>query len=253
MAPELISTSLAHTAHILILVSHYLAIRLPAEIKTPNRDSPRPTIYTPVSSYQQVDADGRPTDSNLMANFNSQGRSSEAGNAPRPRPLFIDRPLPVLAKEDPSTYSFFLEGVTLLAHDVAWACLSQNVHIGDRSSFDDVCNMGRNLYNLLIGQQLHNTQGAKLYPSLSTPGSLSDGDEADQTKPAPATPMMGRYSHGTSHTFLGSAAGTEFVRSFKLPAPIKLADRLKKKLTSELSVPEWEVVENGDWEVEEGP
>lgn len=148
-------------------------------------------------------------------------------------------------------YSFFLEGVTLLAYDVSWACLSQNVPVGDRSSFDDVCNMGRNLYNLLIAQHLHNSQAAKRYPSLTAPGKPSDGDEAGQAKPATAMPMMGRYSHGTSHMFLGSANGTEFVRSFKLPAPIKLADRLKKKLTSE-SIPEWEVLQNGDWEIEEG-
>lgn len=210
----------------------------------PHRDHPRPTILTPPSSYQQFDRDGQPILSSAVS-------SPELGSVPRPRPLFVDRPLPVLAKEDPLTYSFFLEGVTLLAHDVAWACLSQNVPIGDRSCFDDVCNMGRNLYNLLIGQQLHSNQAAKLYPSLSFPGIQSDGDEIDQTKPAAATPMMGRYSHGTSHNFLGSAAGTQFVRSFKLPAPIKLADRLKKKLASELGIPEWEVVENGDWEVEE--
>ena len=221
--PEHITTSLAHIAHVLILASHYLAIRLPAEITMPHRDYPRPTIFTPMSSYQ----------------LSPQGRDPE-GDAPHPRPLFVDRPLPVLAKEDPTMHSFFLEGVTLLAYDVSWACLSQNVPVGDRSSFEDVCNMGKNLYNLLIGQQLHNSQAAKRYPSLAAPGK-PDGDEAE--KPTAATPMMGRYSHGTSHTFLGSASGTEFVRSFKLPAPIKLADRLKKKLGTELSMGDWEVVE----------
>lgn len=231
LSPELITTSLAHISHVLMLASHYLAIRLPAEITMPHRDYPRPTIFTPASSYQLA----------------PQGCSSEVGH--RSRPLFVDRPLPVLAKEDPLMYSFFLEGVTLLAYDVAWACLSQNVPIGDRSSFEDVCNMGRNLYNLLIGQQLHSSQAAKLYPSLSAaPGTPSDGGDLDQAKPATTTPMMGRYSHGTSHTFLGGATGTEFVRSFRLPAPIKLADRLKRKLASEPGVPEWEVVENGDWE-----
>ncbi|SPO07686.1 uncharacterized protein DNG_10381 [Cephalotrichum gorgonifer] len=251
LSPEFITTSLAHTAHILILASHYLSIRLPAEITMPHRDHPRPTIFAPMSSYQQMDSGSRPVDGNPIPSLSNQGRNSDAGNTARPRPLFVDRPLSVLAKEDPSTYSFFLEGVTLLAYDVAWACLSQNVPIGDRSSFEDVCNMGRNLYNLLIGQQLHSNQTAKIYPSVSAPESPSDGDDLDHAKPTTAALMMGRYSHGTAHKFLGSAAGTEFVRSFKLPAPIKLADRLKRKLTSELSVPEWEVVENGDWEVEE--
>jgi hypothetical protein len=227
----------------------------------PRSDHPRPTIYNLASSYRHADGEDQSLGNAKIRQSNGDdtsgnnrgqsdfggGRNRDLGNTSRPRPLFVDKPLPVLAKEDPSAHSFFLEGVTLLAYDIAWACLTQNVPIGDRGSFEDLCNMGRNLYNLLIGQQLHNTQTPKLYPPLSAPSSTSDGDDPDQTK-AGLPPMMGRFSHGTTHTFLGSASGTEFIRSFRLPTPIKLADKLKKKLMSELTVPEWEVVENGDWE-----
>ncbi|KEZ42224.1 Uncharacterized protein SAPIO_CDS6076 [Scedosporium apiospermum] len=262
LPPEVISTSLSHIAHILILASHYLALRLPAEINMPRSDHPRPTIYNLASSYRHADGEEQSLGNVKIKQSNGDdtsgnnrgpsdfggGRNRDLGNTSRPRPLFVDKPLPVLAKEDPSAHSFFLEGVTLLAYDIAWACMTQNVPIGDRGSFEDLCNMGRNLYNLLIGQQLHNTQTPKLYPPLSAPSGTSDGDDPDQTKTGLPPPVMGRFSHGTTHTFLGSASGTEFIRSFKLPTPIKLADKLKKKLMSELTVPEWEVVENGDWE-----
>ncbi|PKS09850.1 hypothetical protein jhhlp_004473 [Lomentospora prolificans] len=267
LPPEVISTSLSHISHILILASHYLALRLPAEISMPHRDHPRPTIYNLASSYRHMEGDGAiinginiknnsPISGNLGNNELSSGltgdrHARDTGSSSRPRPLFIEKPLSVLAKEDPAAHSFFLEGVTLLAYNVAWACLTQNVPIGDRGSFDDVCNMGRNLYNLLIGQQLHSIPTAKVFPYISSP-TASDVDELDRAKQATAPPMMGRFSHGTTHSFLAGATGTEFVRSFKLPSPIKLADKLKKKLLSELNVPEWEVVEDGDWEIDGG-
>ncbi|GJC88369.1 autophagy-related protein 14 [Colletotrichum liriopes] len=223
-SPEVLSTSLANIAHILALTSHYLSIRLPAEITLPHRDYPRPTIFNLASSYQhgEVPFPGTST----IPSFASEGRDSQPHYIPRPRPLFVDKALPVLAKEDPAAHSLLLEGVTLLAYDIAWACSTQGVFVGDRNSFEDVCHMGRNLYNLLIGQQLHTLGKA---PS-----------------------WIGQYSHGTAYAFLGSAEGSEFVRSFKLPSPLKLADKLKKKLVSEAAVPEWEVLEDDAWAIDDG-
>jgi hypothetical protein len=63
-------------------------------------------------------------------------------------------------------------------------------------------------------------------------------------------PTIGRWSHGTLHSFLGGAEGTEFVRNFKILTPLKLADRLKKRLSSEAPMLEWEKIE-GD-ELEDG-
>lgn len=71
-----------------------------------------------------------------------------------------------LAKEDPSTYSLFIEGVVLLAYNIAWACCTQGVPIGDKTSYEDVCNMGRNLYSLLIGNQLTNNPATRLAQAL---------------------------------------------------------------------------------------
>ncbi|KZL84693.1 hypothetical protein CI238_07869, partial [Colletotrichum incanum] len=248
-SPEVLSTSLANIAHILALTSHYLSIRLPAEITLPHRDYPRPTIFNLASSYQhgEVPFPGTST----IPSFASEGRDSQPHYIPRPRPLFVDKALPVLAKEDPAAHSLLLEGVTLLAYDIAWACSTQGVFVGDRNSFEDVCHMGRNLYNLLIGQQLHSNQTGRLYPpATSSPATKHDGPDQEELGKAPS--WMGQYSHGTAYAFLGSAEGSEFVRSFKLPSPLKLADKLKKKLVSEVAVPEWEVLEDDAWAIDDG-
>ncbi|KAF6832448.1 hypothetical protein CPLU01_06131 [Colletotrichum plurivorum] len=246
-SPEVLSTSLANIAHILVVTSHYLSLRLPAEITLPHRDYPRPTIFNLTSSYQHANVPFPGT--SVIPSFAPDERDSQPQYVPRPRPLYIDKALPVLAKEDPAAHSFFLEGVTLLAYDIAWACNTQGVSVGN--SFEDVCHIGRNLYNLLIGQQLHSTQTGRIYPPVvSSPATKHDTPEQQEIGQTPS--WMGRYSHGTAHNFLGSAAGTEFVRGFKLPNPLKLADKLKKKVASEAAVPEWEVLEDDAWAIEDG-
>ncbi|KAF9875689.1 hypothetical protein CkaCkLH20_06621 [Colletotrichum karsti] len=247
-SPEVLSTSLANMAHIVALTSHYLSIRLPAEITLPRRDYPRPTIFNLTSSYQHGDVPFPGT--SVIPNLSSDERDSQPQYVPRPRPLYVDKALPVLAKEDPAVHSLFLEGVTLLAYDIAWACSTQGVSVGDRNSFEDVCHMGRNLYNLLIGQQLHSTQTGRIYPPVSS-SPATKHDTPEQEEIGKVSSWMGRYSHGTAHAFLGGAEGSDFVRSFKLPSPLKLADKLKKKLLSEVAAPEWEVLEDDAWAMEE--
>lgn len=245
LSPELISTSLAHIAHILVLASHYLAIRLPAEITLPHRDYPRPTIFTLTSSYKHGEV---PFPGSALASQIPPGAvDGEQKHVPRPRPLFVDKPLPTLAKDDPSAYSFFLEGATLLAYDTAWACCSQGVSFGDKDSYEDICNMGQNLWRLLIGDQLHRRSAEPTFPIALTPptGSPRDEDHGDVASPKPT---IGRWSHGTLHSFLGGADGTEFIRNFKIVSPLKLADRLKKRLSSEAPMLEWEKIEGDELE-----
>lgn len=228
MDPAAISTSLAHITHLLMLVSHYFAVRLPAQITLPHRDYPRPTIFNLASSYQP----GTPSFANTPGVSSSQ--TVREGSAPRARPLFIDKPLSQILKEDPTTYSFFLEGVTLLAYDIAWLCCSQGVSVADLANFDEVCQLGRNLYNLLITQQ--------------TPARVAAVAGAANNADAPS--WRGRYSHGSTYYSLVSAEGTELVRSFRIPGPMKLADKLRRKLMGD--APDWEVLEDDAWKVEEG-
>src|SRR5690606_11675929 len=107
---------------------------------------------------------------------------------------------PTLAKDDPSTYSFFIEGASLLAYNIAWACCSQGVSFGDKDSYEDVCNMGQNFWRLLIGDQLHRRSVEPTFPTSLTPptGSPRDEDHSEMTNPKLT---IGRWSHGTVHSF----------------------------------------------------
>jgi hypothetical protein len=59
--------------------------------------------------------------------------------------------------------------------------------------------------------------------------------------------MLGHFSHGTSHSFLCAVDGTEFMRTWKLPTPVKIFDRLKSVLLGEMASAEWELLEK-DWD-----
>ncbi len=238
--PEAISTSLGHISHILMLIAHYLAVRLPAEITLPHRDYPRPTIFNLAGSYhhERVSFPGTPGATTVL--HDTQATSSE--HSPTPRPLYIDKPLRQFAKENSAAFSFFLEGVTLLAYNIAWLCCSQGVSIGDKSSFDDICNMGKNLYSLLVSSCL---QG----PLLTS--TTNDDSRPATNKDEAAPSWIGRYSHGTTFYALGGSDGTELVRTFKLPSPMKLADKLKKKILGEAPIPDWELLDDDAWKVDD--
>ena len=226
-----------------MLVSHYLSIRLPAAVTLPHRDYPRPTIFNLSASYRTGDP-VFPSSQSGAATPNLGDTDSQ--RVSRPRPLFIDKPLSQLAKEDPATFSYFIEGVTLLAYNIAWACSTQGVPSGDKTYFEDICNMGRNLHNLLTNQQAN---GGKLFP---VPSATKDSDTPKNDADG-STSRMGQYSHGTTFYYLGGAEGTEFSKTFKLPGPMKLADKLRKKLLSEAPAPDWEVLDDDAWKVEEEP
>lgn len=238
LSPEAISTSLAHIAHIVMLVSHYLSIRLPAEIVLPHRDYPRPTMFTVPNSYRHGDVSFPGA---LLAPTPLSESPFANSHVPRPRPLFVDKPLPQLSKEDPAAYSLFLEGTTLLAYDVAWLCCSQGVSVGDKTSFEDICNMGRNLYNLLMNNQIQSGAINFLMGAPAVDANIG-GQNADSKQS-----WIGRYAHGTTYYSLSGDEGTELTKSFRLPSPLKLADKLKKKLLGDAPAPDWEVLGDDEW------
>jgi hypothetical protein len=154
--------------------------------------------------------------------------------------------------EDPVAYSLFLEGVVLLAYDIAWVCKSQGVPVGEEGSFDDVCNIGKNLYNLLIAPKTRSQPGTRVSSNNSTPskGASRTATNTEEKKSA-TEPLMGRYSHGTATHFLGGAEGTEFIKSWKLTTPRHLTDTLKSLLQNEVANKEWEVVDEGAWMIDD--
>lgn len=250
-SPAQISTALSHVVHLLILSTHYLAVRLPAEITLPHRDYPLPTIFPLPTSYKHGDVPfpgSTPTTSSSTSPTTS--RHAEQPNQPHPRPLFIKKPLPILATEDPSAYGLFLEGVSLLAYDIAWLCKSQGIPVGDEGTFEDICNIGKNLHNLLLTSRPRPSPASRTPSTQSTPTKTGDTDTESKKEALPPT-IIGKYSHGTAHSFLGSAEGSEFIRSWKLLKPTYIADKLKSKLLSEVVNAEWEVLDEDAWALDD--
>ncbi|KAI9784799.1 MAG: hypothetical protein M1839_001529 [Geoglossum umbratile] len=240
-SPAHITTSITHLCHLLILISHYLSLRLPAEITLPHRDYPLPTIFTPSSSYSARDVPFPGTSpSNSSGPSPSASRTGDLHPLPHPRPLFLEKLLPVLAKEDPAAYSLFVEGVTLLAWDVAWLCRTQGLNIssnGGSGTWEDVCPLGRNLWLLLAA------------PVPSPRPLPTDATSTTSSKSQPPLPVtLGQYSHGTAHSFLISAPAIEYMRNWKLlHGHMKIVDRVKSALLGEMAGAEWEVLDEREW------
>ncbi|KAG9255949.1 UV radiation resistance protein and autophagy-related subunit 14-domain-containing protein [Emericellopsis atlantica] len=245
-SPEQITTSLGHIVHILLIATYYFSIRLPAEITPPHRDYPFPTILSLSNSYRHAElpfpGNSGPTTPTALA----PGSDTTAMPLPHARPLYVSKPLPQLLREDPAAYSYFLEGVALLAYNIAWLCSTQGIMVGEKNPFDEVCQIGRNLYNLLI--QRNSAEIA----SLPVPGAIKIKN-ASAGRDSSSPTWIGRYSHGTMYYFLGGPEGTELIKSFRLPSPLKLADKLRRKLIGDAAAPDWEVLEDEAWKVDEAP
>jgi len=247
--PAQISTSLSNIARLLVLVSHYLSLRLPAEITLPHKNHPIPTIYAPAASYQSHE----PTDGAVGSRSGtSSPTTSKAVNTrarPRPRPLLIDKALPRLAKEDPETYAHFLEGATLLAWDVAWLCRTQGINLAS-DSWEETCNIGKSMWQLLVAPPAQTSNLMRAFAGRDTQTRIKPTKDTPQTtiQRTKSFPMLGHYSHGTAHSFLGASEGTDFIRSWKLPTPTKIVDKLKSSLLGEMASAEWELLEEKEWE-----
>lgn len=256
-----------------MLACHYLSIRLPAEITLPHRDYPQPTIFSLLSSYKHGDvpfpgtADLHPNNSIPFTTKSSPSSANSsrfsAHTLPRARPLYLDKPLHVLAKDDRLGHTLFLEGIGLLAYNIAWACCSQGVPMGDKTSFEDMFSIGRNLYNLLIGNQLPSNPAGRVFsaspamsPSSNTRGTAgnsnnsnakSGGNESVANGKTSIPASIGLSSHGATHTYLSDKT----VQNFKILNPNRLADRLRTKLSSDSTMPDWEVLEDDAWAVDD--
>ncbi|EMD66928.1 hypothetical protein GGP41_005441 [Bipolaris sorokiniana] len=241
--PDSLSASLAAVAQLLVRVAAYLGIRLPAEITLPHSDYPQPTIFSPASSYQgkKVPFPGS-TPSHSSNASPEASRTLEARiHLPKPRTLFVDRPLSHLSAEDPPAYSSFIEGVSLLAYNVAWLCRTQ----GMKDSFkqwEDTCSMGRNLYRLLIVQESYNAQ--RLENAFDKDITTSKSSRFIFRK----TPVgFGQLSHATSHSYLGMAENANYISGWGL-SPTKVVDELKAFLLAEQQAQEWDVLNQKEWE-----
>ncbi|KAL8940249.1 MAG: hypothetical protein Q9216_002903 [Gyalolechia sp. 2 TL-2023] len=256
--PADVTTVNSVLAHLVHLISHYLSLRLPAEITLPHRDYPLPTILPPASSYTSSAIPfPHATPSHSSSNSPSTSRALQTSPTPRPRPLFLKRKLALLAKEDAHTYTAIVEGTTLLAWNVAWLCKTQGIGVGDES-WDEVCDVGKNLWKLVAAQPTgprppttstphdrQHKQGLEVNPRPTIPR----GNPQTVTTESSSTPF-GHYSHGTVHSNLSGAAGSEYMRRWRLQDPVKVVDRVKHLLQNDRTGAGWEILEGKEWEAE---
>ncbi|OJJ46314.1 hypothetical protein ASPZODRAFT_152495 [Penicilliopsis zonata CBS 506.65] len=242
--PAQISTVFSNIAHLLVLVSHYLSLRLPAEIILPHRDHPTPTIFGLAGSYLPHESSSQPT---LSSSQNLDSKSHKH----RPRPLYIDKSLSKLAKEDTANYTLFLEGATLLAWNLSWLCRTQGLSLAS-DSWEDVCDIGKNMWQLLVAPPAPEAALARAVAGRDVQTRVSSTRESPKTtiNRTKSFAMLGHYSHGTVHSFLGAHEGTEFIRTWKLPSPTRVIDKLKSTLLGELASAEWELLETKEWKDE---
>ncbi|KAL8703639.1 MAG: hypothetical protein Q9201_003177 [Fulgogasparrea decipioides] len=250
-----VSATLAHLVH---LLSHYLSLRLPAEITLPHRDYPLPTILPPSSSYL-VHQIPFPITNPVPSSQSSPSvsRALSRGQKPRPQPLYLKTKLSLLAKADPHAYRVYVEGMTLLAWNVAWLCKSQGIDVG-ATSWEDVCDLGKNLWRLSTAER----RGAAIASDAQS-RPTQQGREADLRRPTLARPrdiqqtavtsphiLLGQHSHETVHSNLASATGSEHMRGWRLQDPATVVERVKQMLQSDRTGAGWEILEGNEWETQ---
>ena len=275
--PAHVNVSTGYLAHILHLTSHYLSLRLPAELLLPTPAQPAPVIRTPLASYKA------PT---LPAGLRAAAAASSSPTPhhhPRDRVLRLDKPLPQLAAEDARAYGLFVDAVTLLAWDAAWLARAQGLDVGARS-WEELCHVGRTLW-VLFGQSPPSptptpppsepsTRAPPLpsspprqspRPAFARVATLAKTTETAKA-PAPAgkqaaaevaaAPGRGQLAHGTARAFLPAAAsmggGAEWMRGWRYASHARVIERIKGALGSERMGAEWEVLEKDEWEEAEG-
>lgn len=268
MFPATLTAVLTDICRLLHIVCRYLQIRLPAEITVPHRNWPLPTIFSPSSSYS-----GHPATFPTTTTSTRQSRSEPdlQRATGRPRPLFLKRPLEDLMRDDSAGYALFIEGVTLLAWDVAWLCRTQGLPIAS-SRWEDVCPIGHNLWSLLVdvprrGDAAAPDLQARLPSAHSAPVEANKSGSASASASAIATssraPALGQYSHGSLTNFLRPGAfpalesGEETTnptsiststtaRGWVFASPVKIQHELKSFLLNEYVGLGWEFADAGE-------
>lgn len=241
---EIITASLDNVCQLLGLICHNLSVRLPAEILLPINGSMHAAILPMDSSYKfpilpttsYSSASSSPEVSRLL---------QQKSELSRPRPLTIDRPFPQLQREDPKAAAFFREGVVLLAYDIAWLCRSQGVDI--KSTFEDICELGRNLYELIP-----RSDNRRRPPLNRNATAATTKTEATDTS-TPETPVtFGSLSHNSARYSLAGPYGNALFGSTSdwNISIHKLTDQLKTYLRREAQRAEWDIIEQNEWDEE---
>ena len=149
-------------------------------------------------------------------------------------------PLAKLAKDDSKQYAYFVEGVTLLAWDIAWLCKSQGM-----SGFDtdwEICALGRHLWNLLLAERPIST--------INPDNNAAKESDSKQPPPENYPTRFGQLSHGTARSFLSSTDGKDIMKDWRLRSPMRAVSKIREFLNNEMQKAEWELLQEAEWDVE---
>lgn len=252
-----VSGSLAHLVH---LMSHYLALRLPAEIILPHRDCPYPSILPPVTSYAAqsvplpyIDTATSPSTSASASRFPMRSQKLR----PKPHSLHLKKTLTLVAKDDPQAYADSIEGMALLAWNIAWLCKSQGVEVG-AASWEGICDVGKNLQMLLAAGNIEqlaasaapDAPGKQITPRKNRLLAPAGSRDSQQNTTASLPMRFGQYSHDTVHSNLGGATGSQYMHEWRLQDSRKMVERVKHMLQSDRTGAGWELLEGKEWETE---
>jgi Vacuolar sorting 38 and autophagy-related subunit 14 len=201
-----------------------------------------------MSSYQSRDVPFPGyTPSQSSANSPAASKVLDSRPLPKPRPLFVYDELPKLAKKDIVAFNTFVEGVTLLAWDIAWLCRTQG--LGGKEGFQswtDICAVGRNLWILLVADRkaANSRRGST---SRQSEGVANPKPAITEAKSTAVPGLFGQYSHGTAHSFFGGAEGAQIMGDWRT-SPTRTIDKVKGHLLAEMQGAEWEVVHEKEWD-----
>ncbi|EXJ86940.1 hypothetical protein A1O3_03894 [Capronia epimyces CBS 606.96] len=247
-----LTAAIGNATRLIMLCAFYLGIRLPAEITLPHPDYPLPTINTPPTSYHGQRTAFPGSGSSLSAPGSPTASRMDLSSFPRPRPLFIgsdnhDEIVAQFAKKEPLAFSFFLEGISLLAWNIAWLSRSQGFLTGTER-WEDVCAIGRNLYQMILGPP----QSAATFRVL-TQRDIQTRQRRSQSTSSPTrdatiiTGRLGSQSHTSAHTHLGRASDNQ-IPAWRLDKYTTIVDPLKKYLLTEMNNAEWELLDEQEWD-----
>ena len=244
---ELISASLDNLCRFIETCCHYLSVRLPAEVIMPHNDFPHGAIMTRDSSYK-ISNPRYPGTGTSQTASPATSRLIHKNEPSRPRLLHLTEPLPQFQKENFKACAFFIEGVALLAYDVAWLCTSQGVE--NLKEFEDICAIGPNLHRLFPGRDCK-SQRPTLTRNLTLARNLPTtvADERSGKTPPDQNPRFGSHSDGSARHALAGYEGHEIFHDWK-PNRALFTDQLRSYLRNETSRAEWHIVDDTEWDEE---
>ena len=112
--------------------------------------------------------------------------------------------------------------------------------------------MGANLWQLLLAPPARPSVLRELSSKSAPPKPPASRNTVATVEAANDNPPLGHFSHGTTYGYLAASSGTEYMRDWRLQSPLRVIEKVKAMLLAERTGAEWELLQDNEWEEEEG-